>query len=215
MPNYEVTLEVDPGSGRGDGRLHAHGAYPRDPAHRVLFAHHVRTLGLGPFPHTLRGGEPRGFGRLFPRPRRAPAPGLPEAFPTGRRAITRCLDGGRTLEWGPGKCSLNRRWSTTHKADLAFTQGKTAGHRPGCRGSSTRPCMSTVSAPSGTTAHITRFAPLHATCCWSEERLPPARAIVETVAYSNSRAATFRSSTNCPIFRRRSASVCWRRIEEG
>ncbi|MGH8564326.1 MAG: DUF4286 family protein [Gammaproteobacteria bacterium] len=98
MPNYEVTLEVDPDRvGEMESYMRTE-HIPEILRTGVFFARHLRTLGLGPFPDALRGGEPRCIGGLFPRPRGAPAPGLPEAFSTRRRAVTRSLDGGRTLE---------------------------------------------------------------------------------------------------------------------
>jgi hypothetical protein len=102
MPNYEVTLEVDPDQVGGRAPiseiLRTRGGFRASPSNartRAVSARAARRRAKRhwtPISATTRSACARTSGGV----------------PTGRRAVTRSLDGGRALGWRPGKRSLSR-----------------------------------------------------------------------------------------------------------
>jgi len=102
MPNYEVALEVNPDRvGEMEGYMrteHIPEILRTGCFSRITF----ERSDSGRFRTRYEAASREALESYF-RDHAEPAPGLPEAFPTGRRAVTRGLDGGRALGWGPRK----------------------------------------------------------------------------------------------------------------
>ena len=134
MPNYEVTLEVDPDRvGEMEGYMrteHIPEILRTGCFSRITF----ERSDSGRFRTRYEPASQEALDAYFRDHAERLRQDFRRRFPPGRRAVTRSLDGGRALGWGPGKRSLSRSVEQKTKPIWLLDQPEeTAGHRPGCR----------------------------------------------------------------------------------